>query len=372
MAVLVALVVVAGVAGRWPGRARPKLTVDPLASPAPADGGGAGLPIGLGATQGPHAQVVERDVGTGPELPGAPGLEVVAVDDFSRLQHIDLASGDRRRVALQLPPTGASDAGVETMFDVGSTMVLQADDAVVALRPDGSTTILATGHRVVPTVADDTVWVTDQIAGPRPATVSRLHLDGTPQEAVRLPALASAVAGTADTLIVSTPTQTVAIRPYGIRTPVAAGATIASDGTNVAWMSCTADLICAIVMGTVGDPDRSRLRLPPAEAPADDTARTARFSPDGRWLAVPLRHFDAASGAPRTEIAIVDTRTGLEQQRIVAAQQDLQVPLAWSPDSRWLAVAAFRRTHLWSAQRHEDHIVDLDVRPARGLLLRAR
>lgn len=365
--VVVGIALVAAVVLLWPRMPRQELVVTaPESSVQRPDAPAARdlEPIAL-----PPAQVTDRTTGGGPMLPGATGLTIVTIDDVRRLQFIDTASGDTRRLDLQLPAPLSSDITALTMFEVGDHIVVDSGGAVATLdRRRRAPTVIANRHRAIPTVAEDVVWVADT-RGVGPATATLVELDGDGVLAsVQLPAQAYAVAGTPDRLIVSQAPQTVAISIDGSARRVAPGPAIASDGTHIAWLACEPNLSCAIVMGTVDDPDQARSLLTPADVYGDVSFSTAAFSPDGTLLAVPLYRGDASF--EQVDIVVIDARTGVERARIAGTRDVFFTPLAWSRDSRWLAIGDWRTIRMWSVDRDETvELDDLALDPVRGVLL---
>lgn len=97
------------------------------------------------------AQVADTAAGSGPRRSAAPDMTVIAVDDFGRLQFIDVRTGDRYRLDLNLPPMDATRIGADTMIEAGGRIVMDANDAVVTVDLDTRLVrVVAEDYRVVP------------------------------------------------------------------------------------------------------------------------------------------------------------------------------------------------------------------------------
>lgn len=348
------------------------LAVGPTAVPRLAGNTGDRPPEVAGLEPNPRVtvQLIDATRGNGPLLPDAGGLTLVAADNLSRLRVINLATGASKRMQLEDPET-QSNITADTMVVVGDDVVVDVNNDVVLVSNGERRAIrLARDHRAIPTAADDGVWVVSGSSPNMVSTASLLSLDGTPTFQVPLPALADPVAGTRDSLIVTTPGQMVRIAADGSRQVVAAGPAIASDGERLAWLTCGADLSCAVAMGTIADPDQVRLQLEPAHLPASGALHGA-FSPDGRWLALPLHRFDEQGDERSSSISIIDTAAGVEVGRAQASDPDqFATPLAWSPDSRWLAIAQDGRVRMWDATTAALTELDAGPLPTEALALR--
>lgn len=305
--------------------------------------------------------------------PDAPhGLTFIATDHLG-VWVADVTAGRVQRMRLPQGGVPASAGGLfvaddAIVFDTGAT-VLQLDTHQRQLQT------FATGHRTIDTFDDDALWVFDSTGQASGGTASRVSLDGQVLRQVQLPAAATPLVGTADQLLVTTPGAIARIAADGSHTLIARGEAIASNGTQVAWVRCDGDLSCAVMLGTVDDPDRVQVPLPPADVPiAGQFGRAvAAFSPDGRWLALPLRTTAGTDGAegPTTAIALIDVITGVEAHRVRGPRaSQLAPPLAWSPDSRWLIFGAEFRVGVWRAGTSETSTVDIGFSRARGLALR--
>lgn len=354
--------------GRQPDRS--VIVTDPSARPgddrsaiiAPA-------PVGF-------AQVADTAAGTGPVVPAAPRLTVVAVDDLGRVHVIDLRTGDRRRLDVELPPTiGATRVGVDTIVEVDGRIVMDADDAVVVVDLETSIVHMVTVGRRVVTSTTRHVWLVHDLTDVG-ATAVRFEpgrfADRARHPMIRLPARAHAVAGSPRGLIVAQPGQTIVVSGDGTHRQVASGPALASDGERLAWLRCEPAQACAIAIGTVDEPDRVRTPLARSQAPAIPRTVAGAFSPDGRLLAVAAapRSADGPALGP-AEVSVIDAASGRLRRRIATGQPWSSAPVAWSPDSRWLAVGTGRTITLWSAAR--DELVALDdigiVTSVRGLLV---
>lgn len=300
----------------------------------------------------------------------APDLTVVIADFSSRLQLIDLAAGTRRNIPVFTGGTRRPDA----MQIVGDSVILDAGGRVLryAAGREGAPQELAGNHRSIPTVDPAAVWIRDDQAVAVGGVASRVGFDGVVTDRIPLPALAEPLAGTADGLVVRTPGTVSRIDVDGSHHLVARGQALASDGTNVARLECAADLSCGVTVGTVEQPDRIRVTLRPGDVPVGlYDAPQGRFSPDGRWLALPVHRELPNLQAERSSVAVIDVALGTEIDRIPGSALTAPVtPFAWSPDSRWLGVSSGTRLHLWSVERGRAAELDLRVPPTFAVALR--
>jgi hypothetical protein len=341
--------------------------------------GAAGAPLGSTPAEQPDPRAFGGDrlrpvgttmrrAGAGPVLPGAPDLTILAADGTG-LHLIDTDTGDLRRIVIRRPAPASLSA---TLFVVGDHIVVDADnDVAVLARRDVRPTRVAAGHRAVPTFDGTSVWVFDKFTPYIAGTASRVGLDGTVHDQITLPAVVEPVAGTADGLLVSAPGAVTLISPDGQRRQVAQGMAVATDGHRLAWLQCAEDLSCAVNIGTTDDAVRARTQLDPSVLPAGyfglpsgrrrHARMTASFSPDGRWLALPLHEDRGGQGRGTvTTVAIIDTATGTEVRRLEGSSlSPFDSPLAWSPDSAWLVHVSGRDLSAWRAA--DDRIVTIDV-----------
>lgn len=289
----------------------------------------------------------------GPPLPDAPELTVVIADFGSRLQLIELSTGARREVPVFVDGTRLRPDALQL---IGGDLIYDAAGRVVRLveGDEGAPQQLAQYHRSIPTGDATSVWVYDHLTANIGGVASRIGFDGALLDQVELPALAQPLAGTADQLIVSTPGTISGIDvDSGRRRQIARGQALASDGVRVARLDCLADLSCGVVIGTVDQPDQVRVTLQTGDVPVGmfDVPQ-ARFSPDGRWLALPVYRELANYRTERSSVVVIDTELGTEVDRVPGSTLTAPMtPFAWSPDSAWLAVSSGTRLLLWN----DDH-----------------
>jgi len=315
----------------------------------------------------PVTTTTERP-GSGPLLPGAPvDLTIIAADD-SGLLLLDTDTGDLRRIAVRRP-TPASLS--ETVFVVGGDIVVDADsDVVVVHRSAARPTRIAAGHRAVPTIDDSSVWVFDNATPFVTGTASRIGLDGTVRAQVQLPAIAEPLVGTADGLVVGTPGAVTLVGGDGERRTVARGMAVATDGRRLAWLQCADDLSCVVNVGTVDDPEQVPTTLDPAVLPAGFYGLPpGAFSPDGRWLALPL--YTSNRGLEDVTVSVIDTSTGTEAFRAQGSSRiPFDTPLAWSPDSAWLVFMSGSELRAWRAGDRRATTIDVELGGIRALAIR--
>jgi hypothetical protein len=308
----------------------------------------------------------------GPPPPDTPEMTVVIADYGSRLQLIELSTGARRNVPVfadgtRLRPDALQVIGDDVIFDAAGRVVRLVDG------DEGAPQLLARNHRSIPTDDATSVWVYDHLTANIGGVASRVGFDGTLHDRIELPALAQPLAGTADELIVATPGTISRIDiDSGRRQQIARGQALASDGVRIARLDCLADLSCGVVIGTVDQPDQVRVTLQAGDLPVGlfDVSE-ARFSPDGRWLALPVYRELDNERFERSNVAVIDVTLGTEVDRVPGSTLTAPTtPFAWSPDSRWLAVSTGTRMRLWSAERGAATELALRLPPTYAVALR--
>lgn len=326
-------------------------------------------PLGISRTvpSTPMRRTVEVR-GDGPLVPEASDFEIVAADFASRLQTIDVATGDIEALEVftggrRTRPDGLQVIDEDLVLDVGGDVVRVDED----LRAPA---IVARGHRSVPTADATSVWVYDGEPLAVGGTASRVGFDGRIRQRIELPAMAQPLAGTADGLLVRTPGAVTMVADDGTRRLVAAGPGLVSDGTRLAWLDCVGDLTCYAVAGTVDDPEQVRVQLDREDLPVGLGEPGGAFSPDGRWLALPLYRRQRNSAAEEREVAIIDLTLGAQALRVRGSALVSPTPIAWSPDSRWLAISTGSGLRVWSAARNEAVEVGVRLWPTYALTAR--
>jgi hypothetical protein len=310
--------------------------------------------------------VTSEGAGSGSLLPDASrDLTIVAVDG-SELVLLDTGSGDHRRIRVA-PVTLADSVTViddSIIVNAGGDVVRVTDGEIRPVR-------LAADHLVVPTVAEDAVWVYSGETPYAAGTATLLGLDGQVRDRVALPAVALPLTGTSEHLLVNAPGAITAVEGDGGRT-VAQGTALATDGDRLARLDCDSGLRCAIVLGTVDDPDQVRTTLDAEDLPGGFAGLPIGvFSPDGRWLALPRYRTEGRGRLQRVLVTVIDTTTGAEAFRAEgAAARPYGTPLAWSPDSRWLVFVSGRRLHAWPAGGDDARSIGDDVGPVEALAVR--
>lgn len=349
VAALLITVVAVALSTRSPPPAR--LTVSATLRPVdPGVADGSTDPSTLRPTRMDPVEITTDRAGDAPLLPGDVDLTVVIADFVSRLQIVDVATGGVRGVAV-FAPTARSRP--QALVSTDDSIIIDANGDVVRLR-DGQRrpTVLAHDHRSIPTADDDSLWVFDGVSGVVGGTASRLGFDGSVLDRVALPAVARPLAGTADSLVVALPGTVSRIDTDGSRQEIARGDGFASDGVHLARLDCSADLACAVVIGTVREPDQVEVQLAATDRPAGlSGVPGGAFSPDGRWFALPLHRGSRNRPVADSSISIIDVTTGVEVLRLPGSPlRPLSSPMAWSPDGRWLAMSIGGRVRLWDAE----------------------
>lgn len=312
--------------------------------------------------------VASETTGQGPLLPDT-DLTIVAADDTG-LQLVHTATGDIRRV--QVFETAAASL-TETVLIVGDDIVIDANADVVRIRDgDVRPQRIARNHRAIPTLDDTSVWVFDNFSPYVEGVASRVDLDGDVRDQIRLPAVVRPLVGTPDGLVVSAPGAISHVAPDGTQRLIARGMAVAADDERIAWLQCTDDLSCAVVLGTTDDPDQVRTTLDPAALPAGFfQIPVGMFSPDGRWLALPLYRTRGRRSVAQVTITVIDTTTGVEVFRQDGSSvTGLDQPLAWSPDSMWLVFMSRSEIHAWRAGAEQSTTIDVELRGVRALAVR--
>ena len=345
-----------------------QLTIGP--SPGPVDGATA-APTGserLTLRSLAPLAVASEVPGAGPLFSGAPDLTLV-VGQRERLAFVDMRTGDVRHV--RLPRSMSPPPGIGAMFTVGSNVIVNHHDTVLRLSSARDRPVQVTeDRRAIPTYDDASMWVSDELTSAVASTAARVALDGTILERVRLPAVSRPVAGNADGLIVSSPGGPSVVDGNGADEIAPSGELIASNGRQVARLDCDAAVQCLIVVGTLDDPDQARTQLTEDSIPAGYFGLpSGAFSPDGRWVAVPLYRIDPTGALDRPVITVLEATTGAEAFRVEGplTQAFSTLPLAWSPDSEWLFVASRDGITGWNATTGVAHPLTLDMEPPRAL-----
>ncbi|CAN5908235.1 hypothetical protein BH23ACT10_BH23ACT10_28710 [soil metagenome] len=368
--VVAALVLVGAVAL---GGARDRGVALPITTTEDAPDTAASRPTGTMAPPTEIAPVeTARSVrGGGPLLADTTGFTIVVADFASRLQMVDVSSGAVETIVLF---TEGSASRAATLQAIGDDLVLDTTSGVVVRLREGQQrpVVLARNHRSVTTTAVASVWVHDGTAFGAGGIATRIDLDGTELDRIELPALARPLAGTADGLIVATPDTISLIDGDGTRQSVTRGQALASDGRRVATLQCDGDLSCNVVAGPIDDPDRVSIPLGPGEVPTGlFNVSRGRFSPDGRWLALPVHTPRRGGGLAKSRVVVYDLVLGIEafnSRGSSLTQPD--TPLAWSPNSRWLIVSTGIGLVAWELESLD--VTELNVRLSPTYAIAAR
>lgn len=372
--VVVVVAVLAGVAYLVAGRdgAAP---ADPLEVGPRDDAAATADPDPLGVEGRPgrseSLRSTRQTTGAGPLLPGLGPRQVVLANFVSRLLVLDVDAGDLTTLDVfsdqrRVQPSGLQRIGDDLVLDAGSDVVR------IGAALDGSTT-LARGQRMVPTSSTGSVWVYDGEPLGFGGTARLVDADGTVRRRIGLPALAQPLAGTDDGLVVRTPGGVVAIdgeTGTGTGRRVTDGPGLVSDGERLAWLDCDGTLTCFVVVGPLAEPDGVRVQLDPADTPHAVGPLGGAFSPDGRWLALPVSTRERGQLGEQHDVLVIDLRLGAVAQRVDGSQLTSPTPLAWSPDSSWLAVSSGSRLRAWRVE--DNQAVDLPVQlsPTYALVVR--
>lgn len=327
------------------------------------------LEFSLGPTEIGSVETSRNVSGAGPLLPSATDLTIIAADFVSRLQVVDGASGDVDTLQVFADGTRGRPSAMQI---VGNRVVVNTTNGTVVVFDEGLTrpVVVARRQRMVVTTGTGSVWVHNgDGTGP---TATRLSFDGDVLEQAELPALAQPLAGTEDGLLVGTPGTVSWIDGDGSRRMVARGQALASDGARLARVECAGDLSCAVWSGTIDDPDQVRIPLRSGDLPVGVFDRPrGLFSPDGRWLALPLYRRDRNGRITDSRLMVIDLALGVVAVRMHGSRLTRpDTPFGWSRDSRWLVVSDGSRLQAWSTRTFD--VADLDIRlsPTYALVVR--
>lgn len=308
--------------------------------------------------------------GRGPLLPGAPRDYTIVAGDDTGLRLVDTATGDLRRVQVLRSAPGSLSS--PTVFAVGDDLIVDADGDVERIGPAPRPVRIADGHRSIRTFSDDSVWVIDNASPFVSGVASRVTFDGAVRDRIGLPAVAQPLVGTADGLLIGVPGAIAYVPTDGDRRVIARGQVIAADRERLAWLECAGDLTCAVVVGTIDDPDQLRMPLDRDMLPAGFLGLpVGAFSPDGRWLAMPQYRGRGGGQLDRVTISVIDLTTGSEAFTAQGSSvTPYDSPLAWTPDSQWLIFVSGTDVRAWRAGAATSAVVDADLQPVRALTVR--
>lgn len=328
----------------------------PAASPGPVDPASfARRPLAAVDTVAGH-----RD---GPVLPNAADRTLLVLEPVG-LRLVDLRTGDDR--LLRLADSGLGSPSGDVIAAGRGAIVGVGGDVVWV--GDGSRPVrMAMDHRLVSAGDRRSVWLHTPIDSPPGGTATLLRHDGDILARIAVPRGTRPIAGTAAQLVVGGPGTVAVLGVDGSRRMLARGHPVASDGRRVAWVDCADDRACAVVIGTVDDPGRVRTTLPPGGLQVVGLPAGA-FSPDGRWLALPLP--SAAPGEASWSVTVLDTATGVEVRRLRGSSEASRIPLAWSPDARWLVADTPDGMVVWQPGTDDDLPLDGPRSRVLGLAVR--
>jgi hypothetical protein len=363
-----ALVATAVAVLAWRSDNAGRLAIQPTADPRGRSGDDEATPAALSPRALSPFAVATEISGDGPLLDGAPDLTLV-IGHRERLALIDVDTGDTRQMRLPRPPR--PPPGLDSMFRVGSDLIVNHHNAVIRVTPAQRQPIqIAVDRHAIPTFDEASLWVVDELVSATPSTATRVAPDGSVIERVRLPAVARPIAGTEDGLVVTAPGGIGLVSGDDATEITSAGDLVATDGERIARVDCEAAVRCLVVLGTLDQPDQVRAQLAEEDIPAGYYGLpTGAYSPDGRWLALPLYQVDNAGALERPWIVVIDTVTGGAVTRIQGpfTQGFSALPLAWSADSEWLFVASEDGITGWNATAGRQHPLRLNMEPPRAI-----
>lgn len=311
----------------------------------------------------PSAEPVAVTTGSGALLPGGADFTIIAADQ-SGWRVIEVATGAVTRWRLH----GIGQWMSQALFPSGDDLVLNAGlgpSDVYRVAPDGRAVRIATRRQAIPTVADNgAVWVHDGLSDDFGGVVSLVEPDGSVRERVVLPSLTRPAVGTGAGLLVTTDAGTALVSDGRVRPVLADATVVAADPDRVAHVTCDPAPSCEVLIGSYDQPEQHRLLLAPGDVPGGYFGPgLGRFSPDGRWLALPV-----FTQSARGYITIVDTRTGERVGRPEGSARPFSSALAWSPDSEWLVLSSGDGIDAWNSG--SGGVVNMDTGAVQALAVR--
>lgn len=303
-----------------------------------------------------------------------PPLTLFVADAFSRVQMIDVVTGDTATVQVLPQP---SRTRPRALWTLGDSLILDTVGNVLRLTDaTARPALVAQDHRSVPTAGATSLWIYDGVdfVGQDAATggtVSRVAVDGTVLDRVAVPALAQPIAATQDGIVLRTPGTVLLVGTDGRTRRTVPGWGLASDGDRLARLACS-NRACDVVIGSFDEPEQARTPLAPADVPADlSEAPRSRFSPDGRWLALTVHRTRRTGLTDSSRVSVIDVATGEEVLRVGGSPlTEPHTPFAWSADGRWLVLSTGSGLQVWDAGRGEVADLDLRVPPTYALAVR--
>ena len=345
-----------------------RLAIQPTAAPRDRSAAEASESTALSPRALSPFAVATETAGDGPLLDGAPDLTLV-VGHRERLALIEVATGDTRQ--MRLPRSRQPPPGLDSMFRVGSDLIVNHHNAVIRVTPtEARPTQIAVNRHAIPTFDDRSLWVVDELVSAIPTTATRVAPDGSVIDRVRLPAVARPIAGRDDGLLVSAPGGVGLVSGDDAAEVTSTGELVATDGERIARVDCEAAVRCLIVLGTLDDPDQVRAQLAEEHIPAGYYGLPiGAYSPDGRWLALPLYQVDNVGALERPWIAVIDTLTASEVTRVQGpfTQGFSALPLAWSANSEWLFVGSEDGITTWNATDGQTRPLRLNMEAPRAI-----
>ncbi len=276
------------------------------------------------------------------ELPGV----LAGFDSRGSLVLIDRVEPGPTEVKAGLVPITAEPAvqlGIGAGKPIGFDELLVFSGSTVAVRGDD-------GQPIGPPIdlrrlgADDVVMVVSRLATSQAAIMVSLGGLGIIEDAEwqwAIPGLDAKVLGVWEGDLVVSQAGRTWLMPLPVADPgasprlVADGRVLSYDGRRLARLVCAEPGRCNIMVGSPAEPDQRQVPVPEPLSALELGAWTesVALSPDGRWLAVMIDQ------GPR--LMVVDFDTGEGQVEGTTALPG--APLAWSPDSQWLAYASYPR-----------------------------
>lgn len=272
----------------------------------------------------------------GPLLGGDTGLTLAVARQGGRLWSIDADAGEATE------HESGFDQVIDLLPHANMTVVVTglSSNGVHALAlpfGDGEAVALGAAERALPAADPETVWL---LGGQFGVPFARqVDLSGETLVEVELPPMARLVGTVGDDLVVEAAGRLVLYDPRtGDGRGVGQGAAVAANAGHLARLTCDDALACELVLGTVENPDTTRVPMPAGLAMVGVGGASGSFSPDGRFLALQLLEAIDDRRGTLPVIVVVNTQTG-EMERLGEAEGFGPFglsPTVWAPSGDWL------------------------------------
>lgn len=298
----------------------------------------------------------------GPPGSGPPGLRLLV--GGPQLLAVDAAGRVARVARLPLGAAAVGDlvAVPDGVLAVAVALQLPQTARVYLIRPTGPPLAVARADEVVPAGQHTFYGLRYPLRQGAPALLYGFSTSGEKLFQREVPGGWHLAANTPGGLLVSAypagvgPAAVLLVEPRTGRTLRRLGTTqfvLAASAERVAWVAAGCQLGVAACPIVVTDLRTGRSRTYP---PVGEQVGFGLFSPDGRWLALSAYGFHPFVQPNRPGyVAVLDLRTGAATRLPgVETSAKQAADLAWTPDSRYLAIAVrwpdqgYERLGVWS------------------------